>query len=94
MVGEADNDPEPSSQEQAVRSAILAHLKQCPRAMDTFDGIAEWWLMRQHMLVQLEVLTNVLARLTQDQTLEMIGPPENPCYRLRVPSPPDAQGQV
>ena len=37
--------------EDQVAKDILAYLAEHPQAMDTLEGIAEWWLMRQHIRV-------------------------------------------
>jgi hypothetical protein len=70
--------------EDQVAAQILDYLKERPQAMDTLEGIAEWWLMRQRMRMDLAMLAHVLRRLTARGVLEELGPPDDPRYRLRV----------
>ena len=51
--------------------------------MDTLEGIAEWWLMRQRIRVDVAMLARVIRRLTERGALEELGPPDDPRYRLR-----------
>jgi hypothetical protein len=64
----------------------MTYLAEHPEAMDTIEGIAEWWLMRQRIRVSLDALSRVLGRLTHDGLLEKIGEGENACYRLKMKS--------
>jgi len=68
--------------EEQMREAVLQYLAEHPRAMDTLAGIAQWWLMRQHLRVEVNVLTSVLRRLAEQGLLEMSGEHENPMYKL------------
>ena len=69
--------------EDQVAEAILAYLAEHPQAMDTMEGIAEWWLMRQHIRVTVMMLARVLRRLTEQGVVEELGPREAPRYRLK-----------
>lgn len=51
--------------------------------MDTLEGIAEWWLMRQRVRVDLEVLERVLRHLTAEGVLEQMGSGDQARFRLR-----------
>lgn len=69
--------------EDEVAEAILAYLAEHPQAMDSMEGIAEWWLMRQHIRVTVIMLARVLRRLTEQGVVEELGPREAPRYRLK-----------
>ena len=71
--------PEPELEE-----AIRLYLAEHPEAMDTIEGIAEWWLMRQRIRVELEALMRVLSRLTCEGVVERIGEGESARYRLKA----------
>ena len=63
--------------------AVLDYLSKNPDAMDTLDGIAEWWVMRQRIDTSVSSLSRVLRRLIAEGLVEDIGPVEQPRYRLR-----------
>jgi hypothetical protein len=69
--------------ERDLYRAVLGYLTRNPNAMDTLDGIAEWWVMRQHIHTSVSALSRVLRRLVEDGLVEDIGPVERPRYRLR-----------
>ena len=69
--------------EDQVAAQILDYLKERPQAMDTLEGIAEWWLMRQRIRMDVAMLAHVLRRLTARGVLEELGPPDDPRYRLK-----------
>jgi hypothetical protein len=69
--------------EEEVAEAILDYLKEHPHAMDTVEGIAGWWLMRQQIKVGVTMLVKVLRQLTDDGLLEEVDAGETPRYRLR-----------
>jgi hypothetical protein len=72
--------------EPELETAVITYLAEHPDAMDTMEGIAEWWVMRQRIRVQLEALSRVLSRLTHDGLLEKIGQGEKARYRLKMKS--------
>jgi hypothetical protein len=74
-VGHADSD-------QQLAEAVRAYLSECPNAMDTAAGIAEWWLARQHVRVHVEAVTRVLNTLVKRGELEEIDGEEQR-YRLK-----------
>lgn len=69
--------------ERDLYRAVLDYLTRNPDAMDTLDGIAEWWVMRQRIDTSVTGLSRVLGRLVADGLVENIGPSERPRYRLR-----------
>ena len=64
---------------EAVRQYLVVH----PQAMDTLEGIAEWWLTRQDARVELETLARVLRDLTAEGVLEQMGSGDQARFRLR-----------
>jgi hypothetical protein len=75
--------------EAELAEAILEYLSEYPHAMDTLEGIAEWWVMREQVRVEVDALVRVLQQLTKDGLLEEIGPDDNPRYRLRSQTMPE-----
>jgi DNA-binding IclR family transcriptional regulator len=69
--------------DEEVAQDILGYLAEHPRAMDTAEGIAEWWIMRQQIRVNVAALTRVLRGMTERGLLEEIGTGERRRYRLR-----------
>ena len=72
-----------------MAEAVVRYLTEHPAAMDTLDGIAQWWLMRQVVRTDLERLQRVLTRLADTGVLEAVGQGESVRYRLRG-APPGA----
>ena len=64
---------------------LLGYLDKEPTAMDTLEGIAEWWVARQQLYTDIAVLKHVLQRLVRGGVLEVIGEGESTCYRLSQP---------
>jgi hypothetical protein len=73
--------------ERQMSEAVCSYLAEHPEAMDTLEGIAGWWLMRQQIRVDLERLDRVLHRLVDAGILEILGPDESPQFRLRRSEP-------
>jgi hypothetical protein len=69
--------------EPELELAVRRYLAEHPQAMDTTEGIAEWWLMRERIRVDLEALTRILVRLTDEGVLERIGAGAEARYRLK-----------
>jgi hypothetical protein len=61
----------------------LAYLAEHPDAMDTLEGIAEWWVLRQQVRVELDSLNRALLRLTAEGVLEAEGKGELARYHLK-----------
>jgi hypothetical protein len=70
--------------DQELADAVLAYLAEHPAAMDTVEGIAEWWLMRQRVRVVVEQVERVLDRQAEDGVLEVVGAGPSRRYRLRA----------
>jgi DNA-binding IclR family transcriptional regulator len=69
--------------EEELASAVLRYLAENPRAMDTLEGIAEWWIARQQIRVEVTTLARVLRRLTECGLLEVTGRGEYARYSLK-----------
>ena len=69
--------------DKEAAQAILAYLAEHPQAMDSVEGIAQWWLMRQQIRVNVMKLTQVLGELTERGLVEEIGEGEQRRYRLK-----------
>lgn len=72
----------PSDDDTVLRHAILNYLKQNPDAMESVAGIAEWWIGRSQIRVELETLRRVLKALTESGVLKEIQVTGEPYYRL------------
>jgi hypothetical protein len=66
-----------------LADAVLAYLAEHPDAMDTVDGVAEWWVMRQRVRGDVEAVARVLHALAERGVLEEIGEGAGRRYRLR-----------
>ena len=78
------NDPrEITWREPELELAVRRYLADHPEATDTTQGIAEWWLMREKLRVDLEALIRTLGRLTDEGVLERIGDGDGARYRLK-----------
>ena len=62
---------------------VMKYLEEHPHAMDTLQGIAEWWIGRDRAHVDLVELACALDHLTTDGALERIGSGEAARYRLK-----------
>ena len=54
-----------SHDDSVLRQAILNYLEEHPDAMDAVNGIAEWWIARSQIRVEVEALRRVLKELTE-----------------------------
>jgi hypothetical protein len=73
--------------EEEMERAIIEYLRECPESTESFRGIAEWWLLRRELRVNVEGLGRVLAKLTASGVLETFGIGESRQFRLRGPRP-------
>jgi hypothetical protein len=70
--------------EEEVADAIVRYLTEHPQASDTLDGIAEWWIMRRQVRVEVDTLEKVLGRLTESGVLESSWEGDSRLYRLKT----------
>jgi Fe2+ or Zn2+ uptake regulation protein len=75
-----------SRDDAEATEAFLGYLDEHPHAMDTVEGIAEWWLMRQQIRVHVTTLMRVLHRLTERGLVDEIGTGEQRRYFRRRPT--------
>lgn len=71
--------------DSGIRDAVLEYLREHPRAMDSLEGIAQWWLVRQHVRASVELVARALSDLERVGLLERVGEDGNAMYRLRAP---------
>jgi hypothetical protein len=63
--------PDVAGDEDArLRALVLGYLDEHPTAMDTLDGIAEWWIRRQQIEIEVRRVSSVLQALVQQGVLE------------------------
>ena len=72
-----------SDADAPIAEAVLAYLAEHPNAMDTAAGVAEWWVMRQRVRVDVEAVSRVLHTLVARGALEAIGDGEQRRYRVK-----------
>lgn len=77
---------------QQIGDQVLDYLAECPRAMDTVESIAEWWIGRAQVRTDLKLLAEVLDQLTKQGVLEQVGDGDHRRYRLRPGARPRATG--
>jgi hypothetical protein len=61
-------DVDPHSQE--IEGMILDYLRDHPRAADTVDGIAQWWILHQRYLHNRRLIESACERLVSRGLLE------------------------
>lgn len=79
-----DKEIDARPHEEELAEVVLQYLAEHPHAMDTLKGIAEWWIMRQQVRVNVNALARVLRQLTERGLLEEIGTGESARYRLKT----------
>ncbi|MGH7695330.1 MAG: hypothetical protein ACRENH_10125 [Gemmatimonadaceae bacterium] len=67
-----------------LRALVLAYLDDHPTAMDTIDGIAEWWVLRQQIDIEVRRVSRVLALLVTEGVLEEVTQSGVRFYRRRA----------
>lgn len=72
-----------SRNHEELKNAVLAYLSEHPNAADTIVGIADWWLMRNQVRVQLPLLQRALYDLTTSNVLEETGTGARKLYRVK-----------
>ena len=66
-----------------VAAAILGYLEEHPHGMDTLEGIAEWWIARQRIRVNVAAVARVLERLTEGGAVEVVSANGHRLYRRK-----------
>jgi hypothetical protein len=77
--------PGPDAHDDALCEAVLGYLREHPHGMETLEGIAEWWIPRRQVRVELESLGRVLQRLERLGLIEGLQLGDGRLYRLKSP---------
>jgi hypothetical protein len=72
--------------EQALGEMVRGYLQEHPSATDTLEGIAEWWIERRLIRIDVEALSRVLEKMSERGILEVAGSGPNRRYRLKSPT--------
>ena len=75
--------------ERTLGELVLGYLDEHPQAMETLDGIAEWWIERRRIRVNVEALARALTHLTATGALEVVGDGPTRRYRRKTPRAQD-----
>lgn len=70
--------------EEEMADAIFGYLAEHPHASDTMEGIAEWWIMRHQIRVEVDTLKRILRQLTSSGLLEKTGVGDKARYHLKA----------
>jgi hypothetical protein len=68
-----------------VCDAVAAYLGENPRAMDTLEGIAAWWVPRHQIRLDVERVWRALELLKERGVVEEFSAADVLWYRLKVP---------
>jgi hypothetical protein len=72
-----------AERDDALCDELVSYLQEHPHAMDSLEGIAEWWLPRHHIRIGVERVSRALESLAKRDILERIPEGERTLYRLR-----------
>jgi hypothetical protein len=75
--------PAPEEPDEDTCAAIVGYLTEYPDAMDTFDGIADWWMARYRVRVDVERVWSAVQGLVARGILEEVGAGPRRRYRLK-----------
>lgn len=75
----------PGPDDDEIAAAIIEYLEEHPRAMDTLDGIAGWWLPLHRVRFEVEAVERVVRHLTERGVLEEVSDERQPRYQLKGP---------
>lgn len=70
-------------EDDRIAVLILRYLSAHPQAMDTIEGITDWWVIREWVRDEMEPLLRALQQLTDRGVIEVCGSEIEPCYRLK-----------
>lgn len=79
------NDPRGTKQDEDLARAILDYLDENPTAMDSLEGIAEWWINRARVRQDVLAVARVLEALTTRGIIEEVGTGAERRYRRKRP---------
>lgn len=63
------------------RESILRYLAACPRAADTVEGVASWWLARQRLHDTRQAIEEILEELVAEGLLGKVNVANNVIYK-------------
>ena len=66
---------------------MLGYLSRQPEAMDSLEGIAQWWIMREYIRIERERVQTVLDELITEKILEQREISGKMVYKLRKDYP-------
>jgi hypothetical protein len=72
---------------------VLGYLRDHPDAADTLQGVAEWWIPRQQIRVDVMNLQRALRLLVTRGFVEEVGRGGHATYRLLPPPPQEAPSE-
>jgi hypothetical protein len=85
---------DPPERDDALCDEVLGYLREHPRATDTLEGIAGWWIPRHQVRVGVERVSRALDTLVRRGQVEWVDEGGRRLYRLRGDGdrlpPPDA----
>jgi hypothetical protein len=73
----------PEYDDAALAEAIVGYLEQHPQAMDSLDGIMDWWLPRHQIRTDTIRLARTLESLHERGIIERVDAGSDRRYRLR-----------
>jgi hypothetical protein len=79
----SEGDIDAKRRDAELARAVMGYLAEHPQAMDSAQGIAEWWVMRQQVGVEVTAVTKVLQQLVDEGQIEKVDSANGPLYRLR-----------
>ena len=68
--------------EAELTEAIIDYLAEHPRAADTLAGIAEWWIERWQIRVEIETVERVIRRLAATGRVAQLGEGDQALFHL------------
>jgi len=83
-VAEGDPDDE-------LQAELLAYMRDNPASADTLDAIAEWWVMRRVVHVEVQAVARVLGRLVEAGLVEVVDPARVPAGKAVEAAEPAPQ---
>ncbi len=81
---EGPDDPT-AERDDALCFELVSYLQEHPHAMDSLEGIAEWWLPRHHIRIGVERVSRALEWLAKRDIVERVPEGDRMLYRLRSP---------
>ena len=81
-MAESPGNTDEDAAEKQVAEAIMKYLEEHPHAMDTAEGVADWWLPRDRAPANLELTRRALDRLVASRLLVKIGEGDRAHYGI------------